>query len=146
MKSISSNYFEGILQLRNANDDILNFAIRSIEKKENTNIANIKKVTNGFDIYMAPQTFLRSLGNSLQKKFGGQLVISKRLHTQNKLTSKQVYRVNALFRMPNFRIGDIIKYRGDKVKVMSIKEKVSIKDIRTGRTKNVDFKQMINIH
>ena len=146
MKPINNNYFEGILQLRNVSQDILDFAINSIEKKENTNIANVKKVINGFDIYMAPQTFLRSLGNKLKRKFGGQLVISTRLHTKNNLTSKDVYRVNALFRMANFKVGDIIDYKGDKIKIMSIRQRVSVKNIKTGKIRKIDFKQLINLN
>lgn len=142
MKSRSSNYFEGILQLRNVNQEVLAFSIAAIEKKENTNIANVKKVTNGFDIYMAPQTFLRSLGNKLKHKFGGQLVISTRLHTKNNLTSKDVHRVNALFRLPNFKVGDIINYRGDKIKIMAIRKKVFVKFLKTGKTKNLDIKEV----
>ena len=142
MKSRSSNYFEGILQLRYVNQEVLDFAVRLLNSKENTNIANVKKVTNGFDIYMAPQTFLRSLGNKLKRKFGGQLVISSRLHTKNHLTSKDVYRVNALFRLPNFKVGDILDYRGDEIKIMGIRKKVFVKFLKTGKTKNMEIKEL----
>ena len=100
-----THYFEGILQLRNVTQEALDFAIKEISKKENAHIAMVEKVTNGQDIYMAPQTFLRTLGNKLQSRFGGQLVVSRKLHTRNHQTGREVYRVNTLFRMPNFKKG-----------------------------------------
>jgi len=137
-----NGYFEGILQLRNVSEEIIEFAIKQIEKKENASIAKIKKVVNGFDIYMAPQKFLRSLGNKLQNQFGGQLAISKKLHTKNRLTSKEVYRVNALFRMPNFKKGDIIDYKGDRIKIIAIHKRVLAKDINTGKKITLNYKYL----
>ena len=142
MQSRSSNYFEGILQLRNVSQEVLDYSIKVLQSKENASVAKVKKVINGFDIYMAPQTFLRSLGNKLKSRFGGQLLISKRLHTKNNLTSKEVFRVNALFRLPNFKVGDIIDYRGDKIRIMAIRKGVYVKYLKTGKTKNIDFKEL----
>ena len=136
------DYFEGILQLRNIDDTILKFAIKEIEKKENASIAKVKNVTNGYDIYMAPQRFLRNLGTKLQNQFGGQLIISKKLHTRNRLTSKEVYRVNALFRGSNYKKGDIINYKGEKVKIIGISKKVLAKDINTGKKLTLNFKDL----
>ena len=112
MQNRASNYFEGILQLRNIDDVIVQFAIKEIEKQENVFIANIKKVPNGIDIYVSSQRFLRNIGLKLQKQFAGQLIISKKLHTVSRMTSKELYRVNALFRVPKFKKGDIIDYKG----------------------------------
>jgi len=140
---IHKDYFEGILQLRNVDDSIVVFAIREIEKKEKTNIAKIKEVRNGFDIYMAPQRFLRNIGNKLQNQFGGQLIISTKLHTKNRLTSKEVHRVNALFRMPDFKKGDVIVHKGEKIKIIAIHKKVLAKNIISGKKLNLNFKDLI---
>ena len=99
----NKNYFEGILQLRDVGDNILDFAIKEIRKNENANIAKIKKVKNGVDIYLSPQKCLRSLGNRLQNEFGGQLLVSTKLHTISRITGRELYRVNMLFRIPNFK-------------------------------------------
>ena len=135
-------YFEGILQLRNIDYNILEFAIKQIEKKENASVGKVKKVVNGFDVYMAPQTFLRSLGNKLQNQFHGQLIISKKLHTKNRLTSKEVYRVNALFRMPHFKRGDIIEHKGEKIKILAIYKKILAKELKTGKKLTLNFKDL----
>ena len=96
----NKDYFEGTLQLRNIGDEVVEFAVKEIEKNENANIAKISKVTNGIDIYVAPQKLLRSIGNKLQHHFSGQLIVSRKLHTRSRVTSKDLYRVNVLFRIP----------------------------------------------
>ena len=142
MQTKHRNYYEGILQLRNIDNKIMEFTIKEIEKIEYTNIAEIKKVTNGFDIYISPQKSLRSLGNKLQKHFGGQIIVSTKLHTKSRVTSREVYRVNMLFRIPNFKKGDIVEYKGDKIKIISIHKKVFAKDIKTGKKLNINFKDL----
>jgi len=143
MEKKHKDYFEGILQLRNPNNEVIDFALNEIEKNENASVAKILKVPNGIDIYMWPQRFLRNLVNKLQNHFGGQVTISTKLHTKNRITSKEVYRVNALFRMPNFKKGDIIDYKGDKIKIIAIYKKIHAKDVKTGKKLNLSFKDLI---
>jgi len=136
------DYFEGTLQLRNVSNEVIEFVVKEIEKTENVNIAQLKKVTNGVDIYVSKQRFLRSLGNKLQNNYPGQLTVSTKIHTKNQLTSRDVYRVNMLFRIPTFKKGDIIDYKGSKIKIMGIQKKVFAKDIETGKKLNISFKDL----
>ena len=138
----NKDYFEGILQLRNVDNEVIDFVVKEIERTEDTQIAKVKKITNGYDIYVSRQRFLRSLGNKLQGKFGGQLIISKKLHTRSRMTGRELFRVNALFRMPNFKKGDIIKYKGDEIKVITLHKKVLAKDVKTGKKLNLSFKDI----
>ena len=138
----NKDYFEGILQLRNVDNEVIDFVVKEIERTEDTQIAKVKKITNGYDIYVSRQRFLRSLGNKLQGKFGGQLIISKKLHTRSRMTGRELFRVNALFRMPNFKKGDIIKYKGDEIKVIALHKKVLAKDVKTGKKLNLSFKDI----
>jgi NMD protein affecting ribosome stability and mRNA decay len=138
-----NNYFEGIMQLRNVEDSIVEFVINELSKNETHHIAKIKKVTNGTDIYLSPQKAMRSLGNKLQKRFGGQLTVSTKLHTKSKQTSKDLYRVNMLFRSPKFKKGDVVEYKGDKIKIVSMHKKVFAKDIKTGKKLNINFKDLL---
>ncbi|MAG72186.1 MAG: hypothetical protein CL471_18130 [Acidobacteria bacterium] len=142
-KQEHNGYFEGILQLRNSNEEVLEATLKAIEKKGNVSVAKIKNVTNGIDIYISSQRFLRNLGAKLQKQFGGQFTISKKLYTKHRLTSKEVYRVNALLRLPNFKKGDIIKYKGDEIKILAMKKKVLAKVLKTGKKLTLNFKDLL---
>ena len=143
METKPSNYFEGILQLRDIGKEVIEFAVNAVEKDKGSHIAQIKPVANGVDIYISRQRFLRSLGSKLQKRFGGQVIVSTRLHTRSKLTSRDLYRVNMLFRIPKFKKGDIIDYKGSKIKIVSIHHKVFAKDIQTGKKLNLSFKDLL---
>lgn len=143
MEPKHGSYYEGVLQLRNVNDDVVDFAVKEIEKDPSTKISEVKEAGNGFDIYITRQKFLRSLGNKLQKQFGGQVLVSRRIHTRNRQTSRDLYRINLLFKLPSFKKGDIIGYRGDKIKILQSHKKVLAKDIKTGRKLNLSFKDLM---
>ncbi len=143
MEQKNQNYYEGILQLRNVAEEVLSFAISEIEKDGTAAISKVKETGNGYDLYITRQKFLRSLGNKLQKQFGGQIVVSRRIHTRNRQTSRDLYRVNLLFRLPPFKKGDTIAYKGDKIQIMHMHKKVLAKDVKTGRKLNLSFKDLM---
>ena len=143
MEENYSDYFEGIVQLRNIGEEVLNFAVREIEKNDPTGVSRIKQVTNGFDVYVKRQRFLRSLGTKLQKQFHGQILISKKLHTRSRETSRDLYRVNLLFRPSPFKKGDILDYKGAKIIILAVHKKVLLKEIKTGKKITLSFKELI---
>ena len=140
---MNKDYFEGILQLRNPTEELLDCVEKEITKKGDVSIAKAKKIKNGIDFYMSSQRFLRSLGNKLQERFPGNMEISKKLHTKHRQTSKEVYRVNVLFRMPQFKKGDIIEYKGEEVKIMGMSKKVFAKELKTGKKLTLKYKDLI---
>ena len=143
MEAKHNEYFEGILQVRNPNEEVLGFIAREVEKKGDVFIAKTKKINNGIDFYISSQRFLRSIGNKLQERFFGHLEVSRRLHTRNRMTSRDVYRVNLLFKMPSFKKGDIVTYKGDEIKIIGMAKKVLAKDIRTGKKLTLSFKELV---
>ena len=143
MEQKNQDYFEGILQLRNTTDEVLNFAINEIKKDGTSAISKLKEIGDGCDLYVTRQKFLRSLGNKLQKQFGGQVVVSRRIHTRSRQTSRDLYRVSLLFRLPPFKKGDVISYKGEKIQIMQMHKKVLAKDVKTGRKLNLSFKDLM---
>lgn len=138
MNDKHQDYYEGILQLRNPNGKVIEFVRSSVDKRKDVFISKEKKVENGIDFYFSSQRFLRALGKKLKTKFSGELKESRKLHTENRLTSRKVYRVNVLFRVLPFKKGGIVTYRGDKIKIKSIGKLISGIDVKTG--KKVSFK------
>jgi len=142
MQQKPSNYFEGTLQLRDVNDEVIDFAVREIENSS-VIIAKAKQLENGVDIYVSKQRFLRTLARMLQKRFGGQIIVSRKLHTRSRLTGRDIYRVNVLFRLPYFKKGDIIEYKGDKIKILNMGKKIFAKNITTGKKLNLSYKDLL---
>lgn len=92
-------YFEGILQLRNPNQEAVNFIKNQFKNNKKAWIAKEEKLKTGIDYYISSNRFLLSLGKKLKKSFKGELKLSRKLHTRNRITSKQVYRGTVLFRL-----------------------------------------------
>ncbi|MBW2987114.1 hypothetical protein KY336_01060, partial [Candidatus Woesearchaeota archaeon] len=120
-KELASNYFQGILQIRNPTKEIVDF-VRSQFKKSEHFIAKEVKVRGGIDFYSSSNKFSKKLGKQMYEQFGGEFKESAKLFTRNKLTGKNVYRVNILYRAPDVMKGDIVKIDGKTVKVISLRK------------------------
>lgn len=132
MKLPRSDYYQGILQLRDVNDEILNFVHKQIEKRDDVAVTKTVKFPNGLDLYITSQKFIRILGKKLKDSYGGELKISSKLHTKNR-QGKELYRINVLFKLSKYKRGDIVTVRGDEVRLISIGKKIFARDIKTGK-------------
>jgi len=112
-------YFEGVLQLRNPNQKIIDFVADYIEEK-GAWIAKTTKQKNGVDLDLSSNKVLREIGKRLKNRFPGSLVESKSLFTQNRLTSKKVYRGCVLFKHFDVKKGDTIKFKGEDITVIKV--------------------------
>jgi len=93
-------YFEAVMQLRDPNDELINFINNQLKKNPDVFIANILPQKNGFDIYISSQRFARSLGNKMKRAFKkSELKMTRSIFTRNRQTSKDVYRVTVFFRI-----------------------------------------------
>ncbi|MBS3111668.1 hypothetical protein J4459_00200 [Candidatus Woesearchaeota archaeon] len=92
-------YYEGRLQLRPFNEEVYEWIKKQIDKDDFQFISREEEVKGGIDIYFTSQKNLRSLGPRLKKQFKGELKITKKLFSVNKLTSKRIYRATVLFRL-----------------------------------------------
>lgn len=93
------DYYQGILQLRNPNKEVLNFIKNQFKNNKKAWIAKQVKQKTGVDLYISSNKFLLALGKKLKKSFKGELKTSRKLHSKNRLTSRNVYRVTVLFRV-----------------------------------------------
>jgi NMD protein affecting ribosome stability and mRNA decay len=132
------DYFEGILQLRNPTSEVVSFV-----EKFDDHISKVRQVTNGIDYYFVSQRFLRSLGKALQRRFPGKLVSTRSIHTRNRQTSKDVYRVTVLFRCFPFRKGDLVESRGETYLVLAVGKKVYVQHSKTREKKLLDYDKLL---
>ena len=120
------DYFQGILQLREIDDNVLEFVHDQISKRNDVAITRTVKLPNGVDLYVTSQKYIRTLGKKLMESFGGELKISSKLHTTNR-QGKELYRVNVLFKLPRFKIGDIVNVKGEQVKLIRLGRRIFAK-------------------
>ena len=136
------NYFEGVLQLRNPTPEINEFIEEALAKKGNVFITKRKKCKDGVDCWITSQHFLQVLGKKLQQKFGGEMILSSTLFSRSRQTSRDIFRINVLYRYSPVRVGDVKQYRGEDVKVVKCgRDKITVKDMKTGKTRFVEYKE-----
>ena len=132
MKLARSDYYQGILQLRDITDEILSFVRNQLKKSGYAAVTKSVKLQNGFDLYITSQKFIRVLGKKLKESFGGELKISAKLHTRNR-QGKDLYRVNVLFRLSKHKKGDVVSIRGEQVRLIRIGRKTFARNMKTGK-------------
>ena len=139
MEEHISEYFEGILQIRHGNDELLDWIYNQIKTDKKAKVTKAKKVTNGVDLYITDQHYLQSLGKKIKERQIGILKVSTRLHTKDKVTSKHVYRITVLFKAVPFKRGDIVILHGEQVQILNIGSKAQVKDIESGAKRIVNL-------
>jgi len=132
-------YYEGILQLRNPSDDVMDFVAARLRKSPKIHVAKEVQLKTGVDVYVSSQKWLLQLAKKLKESFPGVLKTSRKLQTVKRQTGKRLYRVNVLFRSPHFKKGQVLTVKGEKVKVISIGSKVIVQDVSSGKKVRYDF-------
>jgi len=107
LSKVGSTYFEGILQVRNVSEDVKNF-IKEYLSKEQIFVNKIIEKKNYIDYYFVKKKYLTSVSEKIISEFGGSIDLNAQLFSKNQLTSKDIYRVNAIVYVPFFRKKDII--------------------------------------
>lgn len=94
-----ANYYEAILQLRPYNKKLVDFIVKKIIERKNVYIVKEVHLKTGIDLYLTDQRFARALGKQLKRHFKGKLILSRKLHTRDRQTSRNIYRVTVCFRL-----------------------------------------------
>lgn len=97
-KEKHDQYYEAILQLRPASDQILGYVLDLIEAHPQVTIAKTVGYKNGLDLYLSSNIFAKFIGQKLKKRFKGKLTISRTLFSMDRMSSKNIYRLTILFR------------------------------------------------
>ena len=139
MEKQHTGYYEGILQLRDPTDEVLDYFDSWISKQKNVSITKAVKLKTGYDFYLTSNKSLLAIGKKLYVRFGGEQKISSKLHTVRRQTSKELYRVTVMFRPPKFKRGDIVEVRGQKLRIKQMKRKVLGIDVESGKKVWFDY-------
>lgn len=129
-----SQYFEGILQVRNPKEKVLDYIYDTIEKNsDRVYVAKVEEVRGGIDLYLSSNKFLVKLAKMLEKNIGGEVKISARLHTRDHQKSRDLHRVTALFRCPDYTKGDVVMADGKLIRVTRLGKNIKGQDLRSGK-------------
>ena len=128
-------YFEGILQLRPATEEVLSFLEQEMSMNERLIITKQKHGERGnMDLFISNQKVLLQLAKKLSTHFLAIVKTSRRAHTMEKMTRKSLYRVNVLFRPIDIKRGTTRTYRGKEYMVTLVgKGQVQLQDQTRGK-------------
>ena len=148
-RKVNSQYFEGVLQIRNAkfDDPIYEYIHNQVAKLGTKGVFITKEVPekDGRDFYMTSKKFMRTLSDKLVMEFGGELKSNPRLFSRDKMTSKDIYRLSIYLKLPDFRKGDSIKVDDKIILISSVGKKITGTDLKTGKRFSIEAKNLDKI-
>ncbi|MCF7798676.1 hypothetical protein K9M74_02125 [Candidatus Woesearchaeota archaeon] len=146
-----TQYYEGILQLRNSSKTVFSFIEQELKKIAHKGVFITKSVETktGVDLYLTNKSYIRLLAQKIHAKFGGNLKLNPQLFSHNHQTSKNIYRLNVIVELPSYQVGDVIFFipvgarRKEEQKIVLIKRLGKISqgvDLLTGKSMAFEYK------
>ena len=136
---VGSEYYEGILQLRNARDEIKKY-IASFLVKNNIYINKKVDKDDSVDYYFIDKRRINTVSHKVMKKFGGVLDLNEQLFSRNRLRSKDLFRLNALLFVPSFKEGDVVLLE-NPVLITNTSKLISGFDLVKGKKMTFNFER-----
>lgn len=99
MNNLQGAYWEGVIQVRPKNKEVISFIRNQVSKRSGVRISKELFFKYGADIYLTSQKFARDLGRKLKNNFDGDLKITKKIYGRDRQKSKNIYRATVLFRL-----------------------------------------------
>ena len=126
--------YAGVVQLRCPVHARLEAALDYVRTKAGAaGISKIARSKGGYDVYIVEKRVLQSVARQLQKRFGGSISTSLKLVTQDRQTSKRVYRKIIAFHMFPFAPGEVIIFNNAPVLVTAASLRVHGLNLATGK-------------
>ncbi|MBI4448750.1 hypothetical protein HY641_01850 [Candidatus Woesearchaeota archaeon] len=142
MQAKHPDYFEGCLQLRNPNPDLIAYVQRQLRENPDVHIAKEIPQPDGVDLWMSSNKFLLKLGKGLAEAYNGDLKVTNRLHTKNRLTSRDVYRMTVYFKRASFKRGDEVDLRGTRMRVLGGGKRIRLQEVQSGKKHELTFAEV----
>ncbi|HLD16006.1 MAG TPA: NMD3-related protein [Candidatus Nanoarchaeia archaeon] len=100
LSSRHPGYYEAIIQVRPKNVEVHNFIREQVASREDCMISKEDILKKGIDFYLTGQRYALALSKKIREKFKAKTLISRQLYSINRNTSRKLYRVTILIRLP----------------------------------------------
>lgn len=128
----AGGYFEATLQVRaekrpleeEEREAVVNLVYKLADKDDKI-ITHFKEAKGGFDIQIAPTSFCKKI-ETLLRNMGLSTKSTAKLMTLDKLTSREVRRLNVSAKFPEYRVGDYVLFEGEVFRVLRFGRKVAL--------------------
>jgi NMD protein affecting ribosome stability and mRNA decay len=146
--SQTSNAYQAILQVRVHKDrlhDIMEFIVKDLSKRERVRITKEDVHRHGIDLFFNDSLYTKSLSTRLRNHFGGEVKISESLYSVDHQTSKEIYRINVLFRAFPYEKGSVIVLDGKPLQLNSFSKEVKGEVLTTGQRLSFKYEKNMRI-
>lgn len=134
-------YFEGVLQLRNASKKLKDYVKKEMEENR-VYVAKTAKAKDGIDMWVSSNKFLLSIAKKLKANFNGDMKISRKIYSRDRMTQKDIWRITVFFKEVPFKINQKMMIKGDEYRIASLGKKVTCVDVKTGKKKFFDYEDL----
>ncbi|MCF7872054.1 hypothetical protein K9L97_03395 [Candidatus Woesearchaeota archaeon] len=131
---VDSEYYEGILQIRNSTPEVKAYIQKYISKDpERYMINKIQEKENYLDIYFQKKKVIEHIALKIQRNYGGIMHTNAQLFSYNKQKSKDIYRINTLLTLPKFAKKDVIIHDNKPLQITGTKNIITATNLKTGK-------------
>ncbi|MCC7575042.1 hypothetical protein KO361_05605 [Candidatus Woesearchaeota archaeon] len=130
---VGSNYFEGILQLRNADKSVKIFVNNLIDSMSEVYVNKIIDKKDSVDYYFVSKKFLGRVAEKIVEEYGAFMDSNAQLFTQDKISSKELFRVNVVVHIPPFKKFDVVVFIDDLIFINNLGKFNRCINLRTGK-------------
>ena len=99
---LHADYYQAKIQIRPYNEKVVRFINNQVKRDKNVFVSKVLVNKGGIDFFVSSNKFARIAGKKLKKSFKGELIESVKLHTRDRVKSKNLYRVTVCFRLSPF--------------------------------------------
>lgn len=143
----SGRYFTGTVQVRAEgrplSDEERRLAERMVDDAKTGEAEFVSKVEpahGGIDVRVSTNAFAKRLARDLAKEFAGTIGTSATLHTRRE--GREVYRTTYIVRIPTYRQGDTIQWRGERYHVEALGDPVRLRHVDSGAIARVRMRDL----
>jgi NMD protein affecting ribosome stability and mRNA decay len=131
-----TKYFEGILQVRNASNEIYKFIHNDLTRNKYKGVHINKEIVvdslgRDRDYYYTDKGYLKIISSKLREQFGAIVKQNAQLFSIDWETSKNLYRLNVLVEFPKYNKNDVLKIDNQLYRIISMDEKIHVINLET---------------
>ncbi len=135
-----SEYYEGVLQIRNASMEVKDFVKNHVNKSDFF-VNKLVDKGSSVDFYLTSKKEQVIIAKKIVNHFGGLIENNAKLFSKDRMTSKEIFRVNTLVILPLFKEGDVIEYSDKPVLIKSLGKTIKGFDLENAKKVSLSFKK-----
>lgn len=139
LAKVGSTYFEGILQVRNLNNESKKIVKQILKEFEEAYVNKVVEKKSSVDFYFVKKKFLTRVAEKIVNELGGFMDSNAQLFSRDNLTSKDMFRLNVVVHLPPFKKNDVVKKDGCLLLITGLGKYINSFDLEKGKKNSFKY-------